>query len=421
MSDDRGSGPLTHCSGLRCLTMRSVQFQLEDSLGAARAGRLQLPHGEVLTPVFMPVGTQAALRATQPRDIVEAGVSIMLANTYHLSQRPGEAIVEKAGGLHRFMGCELPMLTDSGGFQVFSLDKTVDEEGVSFQYELDGRKTRLSPEISMKVQQALGADIAMVFDECLPADVDRRYAEESLARTHRWEARSKAAHTRPDQALFGIVQGAFWHDLRKRSAEAIAEIGFDGYAVGGLAVGETPDQMRDILEATTPHMPRDFPRYLMGVGRPQDLVEGVARGIDMFDCVIPTRHARSGLIYTDTGRLRITDRRYRRDFYPIDTNCDCATCRQFTRAYVHHLFRVGEILAATLATIHNVRWFIRYMERMRASIQDGSFESFRSWVHELYPDHQQGPTEPSAKSRGQSSHNPRDRGQTRRDAKRSRR
>ncbi len=384
--------------------MRSVQFKLESTLGSARAGRLSLPHGEVATPVFMPVGTQAALRATQPRDIHEAGVSIMLANTYHLSQRPGEQIIEKAGGLHRFMGVDLPILTDSGGFQVFSLDKTVDEEGVSFTYAVDGKKTRLSPEISMKVQQALGPDIAMVFDECLPADVDRKYAERSLERTHRWEARCKEAHTRTDQALFGIVQGAFWHDLRKRSAQAVADIGFDGYAVGGLAVGETPEQMRDILENTTPYMPVDHPRYLMGVGRPQDLVEGVARGIDMFDCVIPTRHARSGLIYTDAGRLRLTDRRFRRDFYPLDTSCDCATCRQFTRAYVHHLFRVGEILAATLATIHNVRWFIRFMDRMRASIQDGTFEQFRAWVHEHYPDHQQGPTEPSAKARGRSSH-----------------
>mgnify|MGYP002639647466 CR=1 FL=1 len=380
--------------------MHNVHFELESTHADARAGSLSLPHGKVLTPVFMPVGTQAALRATQPRDITEAGVSIILANTYHLSQRPGEQIVEKAGGLHRFMGVDLPILTDSGGFQVFSLDKEVDEDGVSFHYELDGKKTRLSPEISMAVQQALGADVAMVFDECLPADVNRAYAETSLERTHRWEARSKAAHTRTDQALFGIVQGAFWHDLRKRSAQAVADIGFDGYAVGGLAVGETPEQMRDILEATTPWMPRDSPRYLMGVGRPQDLVEGVARGIDMFDCVIPTRHARSGTIYTDSGRIRLTDRRYRRDFYPLDTNCDCATCRQFTRAYVHHLFRVGEILAATLATIHNVRWFIRFMERMRASIQDGTFEEFRAWVHELYPDTQQGPTDPSAKARG---------------------
>ena len=383
--------------------MRSVRFDLETTCGGARAGSLELPHGTVVTPVFMPVGTQAALRATQPRDIHEAGVSIMLANTYHLSQRPGERIVEKAGGLHRFMGVDLPILTDSGGFQVFSLDKTVDEEGVSFCYAVDGKKTRLSPEISMKVQQALGADVAMVFDECLPADVDRAYAERSLERTHRWEARCKAAHTRPDQALFGIVQGAFWRDLRKRSAETIAEIGFDGYAVGGLAVGEEPAIMREVLEYTTPWIPTDRPRYLMGVGRRQDLVEGVARGIDMFDCVIPTRHARSGLVYTDAGRIRLSDRRYRRDFYPIDTECDCATCRQFTRAYVHHLFRVGEILAATLATIHNVRWYVRLMDRMRASIQDGSFETFRAWVNATYPDHQQGPTEPSAKSKGRHS------------------
>jgi len=366
--------------------MRSVQFSLEANAGAARAGRLVLPHGEVRTPVFMPVGTQAALRATQPRDVHEAGVSIMLANTYHLSQRPGEQVVQKAGGLHRFMGIRIPMLTDSGGFQVFSLDKQVDEDGVTFRWEVDGQRTRLTPERSMEIQQALGADIAMIFDECLPWGVDRAYAESSLARTHRWEARCRQAHTREDQALFGIVQGAFWPDLRKRSAEAVAALGFDGYAIGGLAVGEEPQVMLGVLETTTPHMPIDRPRYLMGVGRPQDLVEGVARGVDMFDCVIPTRHARSGLVYTDAGRMRISDRRYRRDLYPIDTACDCATCRQFTRAYVHHLFRVGEILAATLATIHNVRWFVRTMERMRASIVGGSFEEFRAWVHERFPE-----------------------------------
>ncbi len=367
--------------------MRPIHFTIEAEVGSARAASLSLPHGPVRTPVFMPVGTQAALRATQPRDVREAGVSIMLANTYHLSQRPGEQVVQRAGGLHSFMGIDLPLLTDSGGFQVFSLDKTVDEDGVTFAYEVDGKKTRLTPERSMEIQQALGADIAMVFDECLPFGVDRAYAERSLERTHRWEARSKAAHHRKDQALFGIVQGAFWPDLRERSAAAVAEIGFDGLAVGGLAVGEDPTTMRAVLEATTPHMPRELPRYLMGVGRPQDLVEGVARGVDMFDCVIPTRHARSGMVYTDAGRIRLTDRRYRRDMYPLDTRCDCTTCRSFSRAYLHHLFRVGEILSATLATIHNVRWWIRYMERMRASIVDGSFESFRAWTHDRYPDH----------------------------------
>jgi queuine tRNA-ribosyltransferase len=351
----------------------------------------------------MPVGTQAALRATQPRDVREAGVSIMLANTYHLSQRPGEQVVQKAGGLHRFMGIDVPMLTDSGGFQVFSLDKEVDEDGVTFRYEVDGQRTRLTPERSMAVQQALGADIAMIFDECLPWGVDRAYAEVALARTHRWEARSKAAHAREDQALFGIVQGAFWPDLRKRSAEVVAGIGFDGYAIGGLAVGEEPQVMLGVLEATTPHMPVDRPRYLMGVGRPQDLVEGVARGVDMFDCVIPTRHARSGLLYTDAGRIRMTDRRYRRDFFPIDTACDCATCRQFSRAYVHHLFRVGEILAATLATIHNVRWFVHTMERMRQSILDGTFEEFRTWIHGIYPEQTGGepPEEPETPEPGE--------------------
>jgi len=335
----------------------------------------------------MPVGTQAALRATPPRDVVEAGVHILLANTYHLSQRPGERIVEKAGGLHRFMGIDLPILTDSGGFQVFSLDKVkVDEDGVTFAYPVDGRRTRLTPERSMAIQQALGSDIAMAFDECLPHDVDRRYAEQSLVRTHRWEKRSRQAHDNPRQSLFGIVQGAFWDDLRKRSAERIASIGFDGYAIGGLAVGEGPQRMLRVLERTTPHMPQDSPRYLMGVGRPVDLVEGVARGVDMFDCVIPTRHARSGLLYTDAGRIRLTDRRYRRDFYPPDTSCDCSTCRCFSRAYLHHLFQVREILSATLATVHNIRWYMNFMKRMRASILENRFQAFREWVHERYPE-----------------------------------
>ena len=238
----------------------------------------------------------------------------------------------------------------------------------------------------MAIQQALGADIAMVFDECLPFGVDRRYAEASVARTTRWEKRSKEAHTRPDQSLFGIVQGGFWADLRQRSAEEIAAIGFDGYAIGGLSVGEGPEKMAEVLDATTQHMPHDAPRYLMGVGRPQDLVEGVARGVDMFDCVIQTRHARSGVVYTWTGRHRLTDKRFRRDMYPIDTQCTCYTCRTFSRAYLHHLFRVGEILATTLASVHNIAWFHQFMGQMRGSIQEGSFEAFRARTHELYPE-----------------------------------
>ena len=365
--------------------MHSLSFNIEATDGTARAGILEIRDQRVRTPVFMPVGTQAAIRSTPPWHLAESGVQILLANTYHLSQRPGEQIIERAGGLHKFMAVDLPILTDSGGFQVFSLKKvSVDEEGVTFSYPVDGRQTRLTPERSMEIQQALGADIAMAFDECLPHGVDRAYAERALDRTHRWERRSKGSHTRPDQSLFGIVQGAFWGDLRRRSAEVISEIGFDGYAIGGLAVGEGHDVMCRVLDETLPHLPRNSSRYLMGVGRPIDLVEGVARGVDMFDCVIPTRHARSGMVYTDRGRLRLTDRRFRRDNYPIDTSCGCLTCRRFSRAYLHHLFRVGEILAATLATLHNLWWYAHFMEKMRASIQEGDFSSFRSWVVDLY-------------------------------------
>lgn len=347
---------------------------------------MQMARGLVQTPVFMPVGTQGAIRSLPPSWIRDTGSQIILANTYHLSQRPGAHVVEKHGGLHRMMGVDLPILTDSGGFQVFSLDKSdVTEEGVTFAFELDGRKTVLSPELSMGVQQQLGADIAMVFDECLPFGADEARTAMSIERTARWEARCKAAHHRTDQSLFGIVQGATFPEQRRKSAQMITEIGFDGYAVGGLAVGEGHDIMCQVLDATTPHLPVDSARYLMGVGRPIDLVEGVARGVDMFDCVIPTRHARSGVFYTSTGRLRITDRRYRNDYFPLDASCSCVTCRTFTRAYLHHLFRVGEILGATLATVHNLTFWSWFMARMRESIVEGRFEQFRRATHESWP------------------------------------
>ncbi len=353
---------------------------------AARATTLELRRGTVETPVFMPVGTQGAIRGLPARDLHTTPTQIILANTYHLSQRPGEQIVDKHGGLHKMMGTELPILTDSGGFQVFSLDKSsVTEEGVEFAYEVDGRKTFLSPERSMEIQQTLGADIAMVFDECLAFGTDKELAKASVDKTARWEARSKAAHTREDQSLFGIVQGGFWPDLRRRSAEQIREIGFDGYAVGGLSVGEGHAIMCDVLDWTVPHMPADRPRYLMGVGRPVDLVEGVARGIDMFDCVIATRHARSGMFYTSMGRVRITDRRYRNDYYPPDSSCSCYTCTTHTRAYLNHLFRVGDILGSTLTTLHNLHWYADFMRQMRESIIEGRFAAFRSYVHEQYP------------------------------------
>jgi queuine tRNA-ribosyltransferase len=290
---------------------------------------------------------------------------------------------------------------------VFSLEKTVTEDGVTFAYEVDGKQTFLSPERSMQIQMALGSDIAMVFDECLAFGVTKQEASASVDRTTRWERRCKQAHDRSDQSLFGIVQGAFFEDLRARSAQAIGELGFDGYAVGGLSVGEGHQKMCEVLSWTTHHMPVERPRYLMGVGRPVDLVEGVALGIDMFDCVIQTRHARSGVAWTARGRVRLTDRRYRRDAYPIDSSCDCYTCTNFSRAYLHHLLRVGEVLSATLVSIHNIHWFQSFMGRMRTSILDGSFETFRREVHEVYPAE---PPKPAARS----SAKPRGRGRKRR-------
>ncbi len=354
---------------------------------SARTGVLELRRGKVETPVFMPVGTQGAVRALPPHHLREVGAQIVLANTYHLHQRPGEVLIEKLGGLHRFMSVDLPILTDSGGFQVFSLKKKeLSEDGVAFAYELDGKKTFLSPETSMAIQQALGSDIAMAFDECLPAEADREVVELSIDRTARWAERCIASHTRADQSLFGIVQGGMFGDLRRRSALQITALPFDGFAVGGLSVGEGPDKMNEVLAETMPHMPADKARYLMGVGRPQDLVDGVATGIDMFDCVIPTRHARGGALYTFQGRIRITHARYRRDAYPIDTACGCYTCRNFSRAYLHHLFEIGEVLGATLATIHNLAFFSDLMARVRRSIADGTFHAFRKDIHALYPE-----------------------------------
>jgi queuine tRNA-ribosyltransferase len=368
------------------VSMLSVPFKLDAVDQGARAGTLSMRRGEVKTPVFMPVGTQGAVRSVSPLHLSETKTQIVLANTYHLSQRPGESLVKKAGGLHKFMAVDLPILTDSGGFQVFSLDKEVTEEGVTFRYEVDGQKTFLSPERAMAIQMDLGSDIAMVFDECLAFGTDMGAAAASVERTTRWERRSKEAHTRTDQSLFGIVQGGFWPELRERSAKAITEIGFDGYAIGGLSVGEGHATMCEVLDYTTPHMPPESPRYLMGVGRPLDLVEGVARGVDMFDCVIQTRHARSGVMYTSRGRIRVTDSKFRTDMYPVDSSCDCYTCRNFSRAYLNHLFRVGEILGASLASIHNIAWFHQFMGRMRESIIEGRFQAFREDVHSHYPD-----------------------------------
>jgi queuine tRNA-ribosyltransferase len=377
--------------------MNHLPFSISATDGGARAATLVTPHGEIKTPVFMPVGTQGAIRSLSPLHLSSTGSQIILANTYHLSQRPGEHLVAKHGGLHKMMDVQLPILTDSGGFQVFSLKKTqINEEGVTFNYEVDGKKTFLSPENSMEIQQKLGADIAMNFDECLAFGTEKSEAIKSFERTARWAVRCKQAHTREDQALFGIIQGGFWPKLRRQCARQITEIGFDGYALGGLSVGEGHKKMCEVLDYAVDPMPRNAPRYLMGVGRPLDLVEGVARGIDMFDCVIATRHSRSGMFYTDKGRLRITDKRFRNDMYPPDTSCTCYTCTRFTRAYLHHLFRVGEILAASLTTIHNLTWYASFMARMRVAIENGQFEAFRAWVHDMYPEKTDPPPEERA-------------------------
>ena len=358
-----------------------------DRSTGARAGVLRLARGTVHTPVFMPVGTQAALRSLPPLFVPQIGIEILLANTYHLHQRPGEGTIDKLGGLHRFMNVDVPILTDSGGFQVFSLDKVdVTEQGVSFAYEVDGKRTFLSPETSMAIQQQLGSDIAMAFDQCLPADAPREVVGPSVDLTARWAERSIAGHTKADQSLFGIVQGGLFPELRQRSARQITSLPFDGFAIGGLSVGEGPEAMNRVLAETTPYMPAEHPRYLMGVGRPQDLVDGVALGVDMFDCVIPTRHARSGTVYTFRGRIRVTHSRYRRDAYPIDTSCSCYTCSSFSRAYLHHLFNVGEVLGATLCTVHNLTFFKTMMDRGREAILRGDFASYRREIKALYPE-----------------------------------
>ncbi len=352
--------------------MSALSFQVlhEDRDSAARLGRLTLPHGVVDTPTFMPVGTRAALRAATPAQVVATGSQMVLANTYHLSIRPGEGLVAKAGGLHRFMNMPLPILTDSGGFQVFSLPgKEISEEGVRFAFEKGGKRVFLTPERSIQIQEQLGADVIMAFDECIEYPCERSYAETSVDRTTRWAERCLAARTRTDdQALFGIVQGAMWEDLRHRSADALVAMDFPGYAVGGLSVGEGRDQMERVLDFTLPRLPTDRPRYLMGAGLAEDLFAGISRGIDMFDCVIPTRHARGALLYTFQGKMRVTQRRYRRDMYPVDTSCPCECCRGFSRAYLHHLFDAGEVLGTTLAVIHNLTFLAQLVERIREAI-----------------------------------------------------
>ncbi len=355
----------------------TFEYTLLAQDGAARLGWFQTPHGAIDTPVFAPVGTLATVKAMRPRDLVELGASLVLANTYHLYLRPGDELVREQGGLHRFMGWDGPILTDSGGFQVFSLSdaRTVDEDGVTFKSHLDGSRHRFTPEKSIAIQENLGADVIMMFDECPPPN-DYDYVRESLGRTHAWAERCAAAKTRPDQALFGIVQGGVFPDLRLESARFLMELDLPGYAVGGLAVGETKAEMHAVLDVLHPVLPSDRPRYLMGVGAPEDLVNGVMLGIDIFDCELPTRIARNGSALVLGGRMNLRNAQYAADSSPIDPGCDCYACANFSRAYIRHLVIANEILAAILLTTHNLRFLFRLMDELRNAIRKGTLADF---------------------------------------------
>jgi len=349
----------------------------------ARAGELATPHGLIETPVFMPVGTQATVKAMTTPELREIGAAIILGNTYHLYLRPGTEVMELAGGLHSFMSWPYPILTDSGGFQVFSLSelRKITDEGVEFRSHIDGGKHLMTPELSMSVQRSLGSDIAMCFDECVPLPASEDTSRAAVERTVNWARRCKNFWLENEikhQAIFGIIQGALFEDQRRECAERIAGIGFDGYAVGGLSVGETHEEMYGILDVMQRALPRRSPRYLMGVGMPENLVEGIARGVDMFDCVLPTRNGRNGNLFTRTGRINIKNARFERDFSPIDETCDCYACKNYTRAYIRHLYRSGEILAARLCTWHNLRFLIRLVSEARRSIIEGGFPGFRA-------------------------------------------
>ncbi|HET9590914.1 MAG TPA: tRNA guanosine(34) transglycosylase Tgt [Anaerolineales bacterium] len=352
------------------------EFSITSQDHRARAGVFTTPHGDLLTPVFAPVGTQATVKTLTPEHLKEIGATLVLSNTYHLYLRPGDEIVRDMGGLHHFMQWHRPILTDSGGFQVFSLAQTrvIDDDGVTFKSHIDGSTHRFTPEKSIAIQENLGADIIMAFDECSDPN-DRAYSAIAMARTHRWAERCLRAKTRSDQALFGIVQGGVQADLRAESARFIASLDTPGIAIGGLSVGETKEEMRATLEVVTPLLPENKPRYLMGVGTPEDLIDGVARGIDLFDCVLPTRLARHHAAFSPEGRLNLMNATFSRDERPVDMTCDCYTCKTFTRAYLRHLIVARELLAGTLISIHNLRALVRLMEEIRGAIAAGNFET----------------------------------------------
>ena len=354
------------------------RFRIVARDGAARCGTLDLGGRRVDTPAFMPVGTRGTVKAVDPQELRSSGTRIIVSNTFHLMLRPGAAVVREHGGLHRMMAWDGAILTDSGGFQVFSLGAKVREEGADLRSPYDGSPIRLDPERSMQVQRELGSDVVMVFDECTAWPADRATAAESMRRSLRWAARSRDAHAGNPAALFGIVQGGTWSDLRAESLAGLCAMGFDGYAIGGLAVGESMEQRIEVLDRLLPRMPADAPRYLMGVGTPEDIVESVWRGVDLFDCVLPTRNARNGHLFVRGGVLRIRNRRYREDPRPIEADCGCPACTRFSRAYLHHLDRSGEILGARLATLHNLHHYQGLMTDLRAAIRSGDLVRFRS-------------------------------------------
>lgn len=368
--------------------MHAVRYELikECSRSGARLGKLHTPHGTFDTPMFMPVGTQATVKTISPEELYEMESQVILSNTYHLFLRPGHELVKKAGGLHKFMNYKRGMLTDSGGFQVFSLGamRKITEEGVMFRSHIDGSKKFLSPEIATNVQEALGADIAMAFDECIPYPADFDYAKKSTERTSRWAKRCLDAHTREDQSLFGIVQGGMYPELRRMSAQQLTEMDFAGYGIGGLSVGEPKPLMYDILGHTSMEMPKDKARYLMGVGTADCIVEAVNLGVDMFDCVLPTRVARHGTAMTEEGRLVVRNACYAEDFLPIEEGCTCYTCRNFSRAYIRHLFKAEEMFALRLLTIHNLHFLLNFTKRIRQAIAEDRFPEFRERFLENY-------------------------------------
>ncbi|AEI36530.1 tRNA guanosine(34) transglycosylase Tgt [Francisella salina] len=366
--------------------MTVMKFDLIKKEGKARRGKISFPRGDIQTPAFMPVGTYGAVKSLSPVELKEMGADIILGNTFHLWLRPGTEIIKKHGTLHDFNGWDKPILTDSGGFQVFSLGKMrkLTEEGVTFKSPINGSKVFLSPEISMQVQRDLGSDIVMCFDECTPYPATEKEAKDSMELSMRWAKRSKDAHGDNPSALFGIIQGGMYEHLRDESLKALKEIDFDGFAIGGLSVGEPKEDMIRILDHTAHQMPEDKPRYLMGVGTPKDLVEAVYRGVDMFDCVMPSRNARNGHMFTSEGVVRIRNAKHKDDVSPLDPNCDCYTCQNFSRSYLHHLDKTQEILGSRLNTIHNLTYYQNLMKNIRQALEESRFEEFRKEFLESY-------------------------------------